>query len=114
MKKYYINIKKHFLFMLWAIAMMVSLFDIIGLLVEFVTNGKLKYIGFTDWKIANHPVLLLMCVIVLVLTTIICMFFSYKNIRTDKMKAILIILIPMFLYNVFTYLNVNYLYMYHY
>ena len=106
--------KKYFLFMLWTIAMMVSIFDTIGLLVEFTTNGNWKYIGFIDWKIANHPVLLLVSVIILVLTTIICIFFSYKNIRTDKMKSILIILIPLLLYNVFTYLNVHHLYMYHY
>lgn len=105
MKKYWDTTKKYFLFTLWLVGIGVSIFDIAGSLIELFTLGNITYIDFTGWKVFNSGYVFLLCIIAINLVATVCIFFSYKEIKKDSLKAVLIMTLPLLIYNMFTYLN---------
>ena len=105
MKKYWNSTKKYFLYTLWLVAVAVSILDIAGSSIELFTLGNITYIDFTGWKLFNSGYIFLLCIMAINLVSAVCIFFSYKNIKHDSLKAVLIMTVPLLIYNVFTYLN---------
>lgn len=108
MKKSFNFLVNCFSYLVWGVAILVVVSDAFGALAEILSSGSYKYHNFTKWHMFNQAHLLFMtCIVVLSVIAGMSLYCSYKNLKNDKLKAILIMLIPLLLYNVFAFVNLR-------
>lgn len=94
--------------LMWGVEILVVLSDVSGSMIEILSSGSYKYHNFTQWYMFNQSnILFSICIFIMAVVSVLSLYFSLKNFKTDKLKAILIMLIPLLLYNGFAFVNLN-------
>ena len=94
--------------LMFGVEILMVLSDIFGSIIEILSSGSYKYHNFTKWHMFNQAnCLFMICIVVLSFIAGMSLYYSYKNLKNDKLKAILIMLIPLLFYNVFAFINLR-------
>ena len=94
--------------LMFGVEILMVLSDVFGSIIEILSSGSYKYHNFTQWYMFNQSnVLFSICIFIMAVISVLSLYFSYKHFKTDKLKAILIMIIPLLLYNVFVFINLR-------